>query len=54
MRQEEGITLEEMKEANVIRSSSDFMVKGIKAERKEKKQETRKKRLGRILRKGFS
>jgi len=54
MRQEEGITLEEMKEANVIWSSSDSMIKGMKAERKEKKQETRKKRLGRTLRKGFS
>ena len=43
-----------MKEANVIWSSSDSMVKGMKAERKEKKQETRKKRLGRVLRKGFS
>jgi hypothetical protein len=42
-----------MKEANVIRSSSDFMAKGMKAERKEK-QETRKKRMGRLLRKGFS
>ena len=32
---------------------SDFMIKGMKAERKEKKQETRKKRMGRALRKGF-
>jgi hypothetical protein len=39
---------------NVIRSSSDSMVKGMKAERKEKKQETRKKRLERALGKGFS
>jgi len=54
MHQEEGITLEGMKETNVIRSSSDFMVKGMRAERKEKKQETQKKRLGRVLRKGFS
>jgi hypothetical protein len=29
------------------------MRKGIKAERKEKKQETRKKRMGRALKKGF-
>ena len=52
--QKEGITLEEMKETNVIRSSSDSMIKGMKAERKERKQETRKKRLGRALKKGFS
>jgi len=30
------------------------MNKGMKSERKEKKQETWKKRLGRALRKGFS
>jgi hypothetical protein len=36
------------------RSSGDFMVKGMKAERKEKKQETWKKRLGRVLKQGFS
>jgi hypothetical protein len=29
------------------------MAKGMKAERKEKKQETRKKRLGRVLKRGF-
>lgn len=54
MRQEEGITLGEIKEANVTKSSNDSMIKGMKTERKEKKQETRKKRMGRALRKGFS
>ena len=53
IQKKEGIILKEMKETNVIRSSCDFMKKGMKTERKEKKQETRKKRLGRVLRRGF-
>jgi len=53
IQKKEGTILKEIKEANVIRSSSDSMEKGMKAEREEKKQETRKKRLGRALRRGF-